>query len=78
MADLYKKALERKRTGRDFPGLGEVIGVDVPYEESEEAEITIESDKLNPKEAAKRILELITLLKSGPDCQPRLCSEEQV
>jgi adenylylsulfate kinase-like enzyme len=56
MAGLYEKALERKRTGKDFPGLGEVIGVDIPYEESKEADIVIESDKLTPEEAAQEIL----------------------
>ena len=56
MADLYKKALERKKTGKDFPGLGEVIGVDVPYEEYKKADIIIESDKLSSEEAAREIL----------------------
>ena len=55
MADIYKKALERKKTGRDFPGLGEVVGVDAPYEENQKAEVKIESDKLSAEEAAERI-----------------------
>ena len=60
MADIYRKALERKRTGKDFPGLGEVIGVDVPYEEHEKAEVKIESDKLSADEAERRIIEKLT------------------
>ena len=59
MADIYKKALERKRTGKDFPGLGEVIGVDVPYEENEGAEVKIESDKILPENAAKIIFDRV-------------------
>jgi len=57
LAELYRKSLERKRTGRKFPGLGEVVGVDVPYEENENAEIVIDSEKLEPREAAGIILE---------------------
>ncbi len=60
MADLYRKALERKKTGKDFPGLGQVVGVDVPYEENEKAEIKIESDKISPEEAAKVIIGKLT------------------
>jgi adenylylsulfate kinase len=60
MADIYKKALERKKTGKDFPGLGEVIGVDVPYEENEGAEVIIESNILSAEEAAQRISSLLT------------------
>lgn len=60
MANIYKKALERKKTGKDYPGLGEVIGVDVPHEENEKAEVKIESDKLSAEGAAKRIIEKLT------------------
>jgi len=56
LADLYKKALERKRTGRQFEGLGEVVGVDVPYEKNSNAEMTIDSSKRSPEEAAGIIL----------------------
>lgn len=55
-ADLYKRSLERKRTGEQFGGLGEVVGVDVPYEENENAEVLIDSGKLKPEEAADIIL----------------------
>lgn len=59
LADMYKKALERKSTGRQFKGLGMVVGVDVPYEESKEAEIIIDSASMAPKEAAKKILDVL-------------------
>lgn len=59
MADMYKKALERKETGKDFLGLGEVIGVDVLYEENDGAEVKIESDKILPENAAKIIFDRV-------------------
>ncbi len=51
MAELYKKALERKRTGRTFPGLGEVIGVDVEFEEDPLCEYVLENDCLSLEDA---------------------------
>ncbi len=57
MADLYRKALERKKTGKQFRDLGEVPGVDVPYEENKAAEIVIKSDKVSADEAAKVIFD---------------------
>ena len=55
-AELYKKALERKRTGKKFQGLGKVAGIDVPYEEGPKAEVMIDSGKLKPEEAAGLVL----------------------
>ena len=55
MADLYKKALERKNKGISHKGLGKVIGVDIPYEESKDAEVVINSDKISQKKAASII-----------------------
>ncbi len=55
-ANLYNKSLERKKTGKLFEGVGQVVGVDVPYEENKNAEIVIDSEKLGPKEAAGKIL----------------------
>ncbi len=52
MADLYAKALERKNTGKHFPGLGQVIGVDIPFEKDPGAELTINNEHLSPDEAA--------------------------
>lgn len=59
MADLYKRSLERKKTGKQFEGLGKVVGIDVPFEENKSAEIEINSEKLMPKEAAEIIFEEI-------------------
>lgn len=56
MRSLYKKALKRLKIGKQYKGLGEIIGIDVPYEENENAEIIIESEKVKPNEAAKLIL----------------------
>ncbi|MFH1710309.1 MAG: adenylyl-sulfate kinase [bacterium] len=58
-AELYKKSLERKRTGKQFKGLGQVVGVDVPFEENKNVEIEIDSEKTGPKEAASAIFDEI-------------------
>jgi len=57
MADMYRKALERQRTGKQFEGLGSVVGIDVPFEENSDVEMIIDSDKISPKEAAKAVLD---------------------
>ncbi|MFW6004944.1 MAG: adenylyl-sulfate kinase, partial [Desulfonatronovibrionaceae bacterium] len=54
MADLYAKALERKKTGRRFPGLGQVIGVDVPFEKDPAAELVIDNQDLSLEEAVEQ------------------------
>ena len=59
-ADLYKKAIERKATGKNYEGLGKVVGVDVPYEENKNAEMVIDSEQLQPEEAARKIISGIT------------------
>jgi adenylylsulfate kinase-like enzyme len=59
LADLYKKSMERKRTGKQIEGLGKVVGVDVPFEENESAEVIIDSEKLGPKEAAEIVFQEI-------------------
>ena len=59
MAGLYAKALERKRSGREFPGLGKVPGVDVPFEEDERAELVLDAHAA-PKELCARVVELLT------------------
>lgn len=43
-SQLYKKALERKEKGIKSNGLGEVVGIDMAYEDNPNAEIVIESD----------------------------------
>jgi adenylylsulfate kinase len=58
-AGLYKKALERKRTGKQFEGLGPVIGVDEPYEESPRAEVVVDSEGLSVQQARDRVLEYL-------------------
>ncbi|BBD08343.1 adenylyl-sulfate kinase [Desulfovibrio ferrophilus] len=59
MAGLYAKALERKRSGKQFPGLGEVIGVDVPFEENPAAEFAICNDNIPKQETRRRTLEFL-------------------
>lgn len=59
MAGLYEKALERKRTGRQFEGLGEVIGVDVEFEENPAAEFIIANDDIPKQETRRRTMEFL-------------------
>ena len=59
MAELYRKALERKRTGKQFPGLGEVVGVDVPFEEDPDAEFRIANDDIPKQETRARAMAFI-------------------
>ncbi|NCC23622.1 MAG: adenylyl-sulfate kinase [Deltaproteobacteria bacterium] len=59
MAGLYEKALERRRTGQNFPGLGQVVGVDVPFEENPEAELVIENDCPDPERGVAAVLEFL-------------------
>ena len=56
MADLYRKALERQATGRQFPGLGQVIGVDLPFEEDAAAECVIDNTDISKEETRARAL----------------------
>ncbi len=57
MADLYAKALERQKTGKQFDGLGEVIGVDVPFEENPKAECVLLNVGLSLEQATMQILD---------------------
>ncbi|WP_029893741.1 adenylyl-sulfate kinase [Desulfohalovibrio reitneri] len=61
MADLYAKALERKRTGREVEGLGPVPGVDEPYEENPDAELVIDAENQDRREVRARALSFISL-----------------
>jgi len=56
IAEMYRKALERRNKGKIFEGLGEVVGVDVPYEENKDAELAIDSAKTNVAEAGDMII----------------------
>ena len=57
MAGLYAKAIKRKTTGRQFPGLGQVIGVDVPFEVDPGAELVLDAEAESPERLAGRVLE---------------------
>ncbi|GAB7022519.1 adenylyl-sulfate kinase [Salidesulfovibrio brasiliensis] len=59
MADLYAKALERKRTGRQFEELGEVVGVDVPFEEDDRAELAFDNTSLTRDAALRKVLHFL-------------------
>jgi adenylylsulfate kinase len=61
-AELYKRALERRKTGGADGRLGEVVGVDVPFEEGG-ADVVIESDRVSPEESAEIIFR--NLVKRG-------------
>lgn len=66
MADLYAKALRRKRTGEQFEGLGEVIGVDVDFEVDPGAEFIIDNTHLPKAETLRKTLHFLdTWLHSG-------------
>ncbi len=56
--DLYKNALERRQRGETTTeGLGQMVGVDVPYEEPDRPDLIIDSDKVEPQEAAELIFQ---------------------
>ena len=56
MADLYKKALARKKTGAQFEGLGEVIGVDIEFEENPSPECVIDNDQESIEQGRNKVL----------------------
>jgi len=56
MADLYQKALKRKETGTYFEGLGEVVGVDTPFEENPKAECIIDSYQMDIEPGRDHVL----------------------
>ena len=58
-AELYKKAMDRKNTGRQYENLGKVVGIDVPYEADPDAEVIIDSDRTKPEDAAKIIADVL-------------------
>lgn len=59
MADLYRKAIERKTKGKQFEGLGEVVGVDTPFEEDPAAECVIDSERMTVEEGRDLVLRFI-------------------
>lgn len=56
MAGLYAKAMLRKTTGRQFPGLGQVIGVDAPFEEDPTAECVVDAERLTVGQSRDAVL----------------------
>lgn len=64
MPGMYQKALMRRRTGVPVPGLGQVVGVDVPFEEDPQAECVL--DALRPvEENAVKVLEFLDEWRRG-------------
>ena len=57
MAGLYAKAMKRKATGQTFEGLGQVIGVDVPFEEDPQAELVLDAASLSVEAMRDMVLE---------------------
>ncbi|WP_243358773.1 adenylyl-sulfate kinase [Fundidesulfovibrio terrae] len=57
MAGLYAKAMKRKATGQKFEGLGQVIGVDVPFEEDPRAELVLDAAASSTDEMLAKVLE---------------------
>lgn len=58
-ADLYRKALRRKQTGEPCQGLGEVVGVDVPFEENPQAEFVIDNTRLTREQTLGKVLHFL-------------------
>ncbi|WP_285905901.1 adenylyl-sulfate kinase [Pseudodesulfovibrio pelocollis] len=58
-ADLYRRALRRRQTGEPCQGLGEVIGVDVPFEEDPGAEFTIDNTRLTREQTLGKVLHFL-------------------
>ncbi|MFV9644694.1 MAG: adenylyl-sulfate kinase [Desulfobacterales bacterium] len=55
VAQMYRKALDRKEKGAQFEDLGPVIGVDVPYEENPGAEIIIDNSTGTAMDNARKV-----------------------
>ncbi len=70
MAGLYAKAIERRQSGREFPGLGEVIGVDTPFETDPGAECVIDAAHLNVEEARDAALSFLAGWLGDETLQP--------
>jgi adenylylsulfate kinase len=57
ISGLYKKAIERQHGGESATeGLGQMVGVDVPYEEPTTPELVIDSNSTTPKDASVIII----------------------
>jgi len=60
-SNLYKKAIERKQSGKKQKQVGDVVGIDVPFEEPRKPDLMIDSSKLDPEESAEKILEFLKI-----------------
>ncbi len=58
VSNLYKKAM-RRMNGEKVDGVGQMIGIDVPYEEPDNPELIIDSGKINIKESSDKIFQMI-------------------
>jgi len=65
MADLYRKAIKRKQTGEYFKGVGDIIGVDTPFEENPEAECMIDSDSMSVEQGQDLVLDFLASWHGG-------------
>ncbi|WP_250645470.1 adenylyl-sulfate kinase [Salidesulfovibrio onnuriiensis] len=54
IANMYEKALIRQKTGEQFEGLGDVIGVDVPFEEGD-AELIVDNTNLTSQQTCTMV-----------------------
>ncbi|MDI6826065.1 MAG: adenylyl-sulfate kinase [Candidatus Aenigmarchaeota archaeon] len=61
VSNLYKKAYERLKTGKKIKLVGDVIGIDVPFEEPDSPDMIIDSDKIDPKESSEKIFQFLNL-----------------
>ena len=64
VSEMYRQAIERKQKLErgekvEESKIGEVIGIDVPYEEPVNPELAIESDVVTPAEGAAMILRML-------------------
>ncbi|MFZ5811961.1 MAG: adenylyl-sulfate kinase [Thermodesulfobacteriota bacterium] len=59
MAGMYAKAIRRKTTGEAVPGLGEVVGVDVPFEADPHAECVVDAGVLTMEQARDEVLRFL-------------------
>lgn len=59
MAGMYRKALERKRTGKQVQGLGPVIGVDLAFETDPQAECVVDNTGPEPEIAVRSALDCV-------------------
>lgn len=59
VVEMYKKALERQKTGEQFEGLGEVIGVDVEFQVDPDAELIIDNSELTMEQTLEKALHFL-------------------